>query len=349
MTLLLLLAVQVADAAERADWDRVRSLLQAGADATAVAANRYGATALSLACVNGGEAMVTLLLDAGADPDAALPGGETALMTAARTGRPGPVKALLGRRARVDAKDVKGQTALMWAAADGHAAVVELLLEAGADARGRLKSGFTPLLVAARNGHAGVVQVLLKAGGDPGEAIETKSRGRGMARAGTSALLLAVENGHFELAIALVKAGADANDQRSGFGPLHALTWVRKPHRGDGEDGMPAPRGSGRLTSLAFVAELAKLGADVNLPLIKGESGGGKLGGEGATPFLLAAEQRGMHAADDGRRGRHPLSHRGSGDGGGVDRRRQVSAVEGRGARYGRQERRDGPARRDLQ
>lgn len=321
---LLALAVQVSlpDAAERADWDRVRALLKEGADANAAqpdgmtalhwaahfdnaeiadrlikagakpgSANQFGVRPLSLACVNGGEAMIRRLLEAGADPGTTLPGGEPALMIASRTGKPGPVKALLDRGAKVDAKDGKGQTALMWAAADGHAAVAELLLKAGADPRARLKSGFTPLLLAARNGKSEVVRVLLKAGVSPAEAIGIKAGGRGMARNGTGALLLAVENGHFELALELVRAGADPNDLRSGYAPLHALAWVRKPHRGDGEDGQPAPQGSGALTSLEFVRELVKLGADVNLELAVKDSSQGKLSTEGATPFLLAARR----------------------------------------------------------
>ena len=103
-----------------------------------------------------------------------------------------------------------------------------------------------------------------------------------------SPLVLAVENGHFELAVALLEAGADPNDQRSGFSALHTLTWVRKPNRGDGDDGDPAPIGSGNLSSLQFVRKMVKHGADVNLRLTSGRPGKGVLNRKGATPFLLA-------------------------------------------------------------
>src|SRR5207247_10381407 len=96
-------------------------------------------------------------------------------------------------------------------------------------------------------------------------------------RAGTSPLLLAVENGHFDLAVALLDAGADPNDQRSGFTALHALSWVRKPPRGDGDDGDPPPIGSGNVSSLQFVRKLAAHGADVNARLEVGKSGNGIL------------------------------------------------------------------------
>jgi ankyrin repeat protein len=270
------------------DLETARLLVGAGANVKA--ANHYGVTPLSLACTNGNEAMVRLLLEAGADPNTALPGNETALMTAARTGRLGPVKALLARGADVNARERKGQTALMWAAAEGHAAVVEALLAAGADFRTALPSGFTPLFFAVREGRTEAVKVLLAAGADVNEPMAPKRMPTGKApRRGTSPLMLAVENGHFELAVALLEAGADPNDQRSGFTPLHALSWVRKPNRGDGDDGDPAPIGSGSLTSLEFVKELVKHGADVNARLKRGESGRGVLSRVGATPFLLAA------------------------------------------------------------
>jgi ankyrin repeat protein len=269
------------------DTETAKLLVDAGADVKA--ANRYGVTPLSLACANGSGAMVELLLGAGADPNTKLRGGETALMTAARTGRPGPVKALLARGADVGAKERRGQTALMWAAAEGHAEVVRSLLGAGADFRTALPSGFTPLFFAAREGQTEVVRVLLAAGADPNEAMRPEKHPARAPARGTTPLILAVENGHFELAVVLLEAGADPNDQRSGFSPLHVLTWVRKPNRGDDESGDPAPTGSGNLSSLRFVERLVEHGADVNARLARGASGRGVLGRAGATPFLLAS------------------------------------------------------------
>jgi uncharacterized protein len=310
----------LADAAEKRDLPRVRQLLhervdvnQAQVDGTTAlhwaaynddletarllvgskanvnALNRYGGLPLSLACTNGNPAMVELLLAAGADPSSTLRGGETALMTAARTGKLAPVKALISRGASVNAKERSGQTALMWAAAEGHADVVKALIDAGAEFRTPLSSGFTPLLFAAREGRKEVALALLKAGADANETISLKLPSGRAPRAGTSPLILAVENGHFELALALVRAGADPNDQRSDFAPLHAISWVRKPNRGDDPDGDPPPIGSGNLSSLQFVKELVAHGADVNLRLKRGAAGRAILRKKGATPFLMAA------------------------------------------------------------
>lgn len=272
-------------AAYRDDLETAKLLVSANPNAT----NRYGVTPLSLACQNGNTAMVELLLAQGADANTTLRGGETVLMTAARTGQPGPVSALLSRGAKVDAKERRGQTALMWAAADGHAGVVELLIKAGADFRTALPdSGFTPLFFAARDGRAEVVRVLLQAGAGVNEAMQPKKSNSKSPGKGTSALILAVENGHFELALDLIKAGADPNDQRSGFTPLHVMTWVRKPQRGE-DEGAPPPQGSGALSSLQFSRQLVQHGADVNAPLKTGNGGAGLYNKLGATPFLMAA------------------------------------------------------------
>ena len=282
------------------DAETAELLVRAGADVNA--ANHYGVPPLSLAATNASAPIVTLLLEAGANANAALRGGETVLMTAARTGSLGAVQALLAKGADPNAREQHAQTALMWAAAEGHAAVVDALLEAGADMHAKLESGFTPIFFAAREGHIAVVRTLLEAGVDVNEPLqrveEGPARGGNVASyrpvdKGMSLLLLAVRNGHFELAIDLVKAGADPNDQRTGFTPLHTMSWVRKPDKSDTGD--PAPIGSGNLTSLEFVRELVELGADVNMRLAEGAprqpNSASRLNSAGATPFLLAADR----------------------------------------------------------
>jgi ankyrin repeat protein len=266
------------------DLGMVKLFVASGADVKKP--NRYDVTPLSLACTNGNAAIVELLLEAGADPNTTLPGGETALMTASRTGRLGPVKALLERGADVNARENKNQTALMWAAAEGHVEVVDALLKAGADFRTRLRSGFTPLFFAVREGRTDVVFRLLEAGADVNEVMRPRQSSDPARRKPTTPLILAVENGHFELAAALLKAGADPNAHAAGYSALHAITWVRKPIRGDGD---PPPAGSGKLTSLDMVKQLVANGADINARLEKGESARGRFTTTGSTPFLLAA------------------------------------------------------------
>jgi ankyrin repeat protein len=98
-----------------------------------------------------------------------------------------------------------------------------------------------------------------------------------------------VENGHFELAALLVELGADPGDQRSGYAPLHILSWIRKPDRGE-DEGDPVPEGSGSLTSEELVRIFVAKGADVNARLTGGPSGGGRIARKGCTPFMLAAD-----------------------------------------------------------
>jgi ankyrin repeat protein len=323
----------LADAAERGDMALVRTLLDGGADvnlpqvdgltalhwavyhddvatarllvtagAAVAKANRYGVPPLSVAATNGNADAVTLLLEAGANANTTLRGGETVLMTASRTGSLGAVRALLAHGADPNAVERRNQTAVMWAAAEGHASVVHALLEVGADMDVRLKSGFTPLFFAVREGHIDVVHTLLEAGANIEEVLQRVKDGpdRTVNNAsyrpvddGISPLIMAIRNGHFELAVALLEAGSDPNDVRSGFAPLHTMSWVRKPDESDRGD--PAPIGSGNLTSLQFVRALVALGADVNLRLEEDAprqpNSASRTNSGGATAFLLAADR----------------------------------------------------------
>lgn len=267
--------------------DTAKRLL--AAHASAKVANRYGVTPLSLACTNGNLVLVERLLVAGADPNVSLPGGETPLMTASRTGILAPVKSLLSRGADVNAKLSGGQTALMWATAEGHTDVVAALLDAGAEFRAALATGFTPLLFAVREGRADIVRLLLKAGVDVNETASPPKEVRKFLRPGSGVLTTAIENGHFQLAADLVDAGANPNDLRSGYAPLHVLSWIRKPDIGE-DEGDPIPEGSGNMTSEQLVRHLVAKGANVNAQLTGGPSDGGRINRKGCTPLMVAAD-----------------------------------------------------------
>lgn len=275
-------------AVHHGDERTVRALIDTRADVNLATA--YGVTPLSIACSRGDAAIVGRLLEAGADVDGTLSGGTTPLMLAARAGNTESVRHFVEYGAKVNATERRKQTALMWAAAAGHVEVVDALLEAGADVDAATNVGFTAMMFAARNGRIDVVKRLLDAGVDVNAVVRPKGGGQRVPRSGTSALLFAVESGHYELAMFLVESGADPNDQRSGYAPLHALSWVRKPDRGENADGDPPPRGSGRLTDLAFVHEIVAAGADVNLTLKNGKGGRAVLNPKGATPLLLASK-----------------------------------------------------------
>ena len=226
----------LADAAKRADWAAVRTLLQAGADvddrqgdgSTALhwasyrdnreiaalliragadvdAANDLGVTALWAACENGSSAMVETLLEAGADPNTALPFGETPLMTAARAGNADVVGRLLAAGAEVDAATDAGaygaQTALMWAVAQKHPAVVEVLLAHGADVHARSTTFTETVKTVSTYANYGLRCVPR----DECYITEVQS-------GGFTPLLFAARVGDLASARLLVAAGADVNE-----------------------------------------------------------------------------------------------------------------------------------------
>jgi ankyrin repeat protein len=167
--------------------------------------------------------MVSTLVAAGANPNAAQANGVTPLMIAARGGNVEIAQLLLARGANVKATiPSTGQTALMWATAERHIAMMRELIAAGADVHAQSTIGFTPLLFAARNGDLDAAQVLLGAGAGVNE------RGSD----GTSALPLAIVSGHDAFASFLLEQGADANGTIHGVGALHAAAgnvdvWLR--------------------------------------------------------------------------------------------------------------------------
>ena len=164
----------LADAAERGDVERVRTLLRDGAEVNA--AQGDGMSALHWAAERGDAALARLLLYAGANADAGTRIGHyTPLHVAAGRGHSDVADALLGAGADVHAVTTNsGVMPIHLAAASGDTATLDALFAAGADPNAReLAWGQTPLTFAAAANRAGAVTRLLAAGADPSVTSES--------------------------------------------------------------------------------------------------------------------------------------------------------------------------------
>ena len=152
----------------------VHRALQAGADVHAQDLKEW--TALMYAAAKGerGEAMMRVLLSAGADPNKHSNNGRTALMLAAENGGEhgaGMTRLLLSAGADANKQSKGGMTALILAAFRGEhgAGMIRVLVDAGADTNKQSKDGMTALMFAAVCGGAHgepMIRALLSAGAD---------------------------------------------------------------------------------------------------------------------------------------------------------------------------------------
>jgi ankyrin repeat protein len=120
------------------------------------------------------DAMLPLLIAAGADPDAFAPGanGETPLLAARELFFEGHneqkgqrvIRILQRAGASVDAQDNAGYTALITAALNDKPALVRLMVDLGAALELRTRDGMTALSWARALGHRNVEALLLDAG-----------------------------------------------------------------------------------------------------------------------------------------------------------------------------------------
>lgn len=104
--------------------------------------------------------MVHVLLEAGANVDAAATDGITPLYPAALYGHKRVVRALLDAGADVNAPDPNGCTPLHAAAVNGDEEVVRALLEGGAEVKAEDKTGTTAEQCTRRIGLVTVAEVL---------------------------------------------------------------------------------------------------------------------------------------------------------------------------------------------
>lgn len=195
-------AVQVA--ASRGNEAVVKVLLDAGADTNVQYQGRGGsANALQAASMLGHTAIVKLLLDAGADVNAPESDSRgSALQIASEEGHTAVVEQLLDAGAVINASSQSGYGGALQAASyNGNEAVVRLLINAGADVNAQaVGDSYTVLHGAAMFGSEAVTKLLLDAGADPNSDTWRYSP-----------LVIAARQGHSAVANLLIAAGADVN------------------------------------------------------------------------------------------------------------------------------------------
>ena len=124
------LGKEVAPAALRNDVEKIKELVDAGADLNVRKGGGY--TALIWVSLTGQEEVAELLVKGGADVNLVCNDGLTALVGASRNGRKNIVQLLLDNGADINARTHEGMTALMEASKKGQNEVVELLKKHGA-------------------------------------------------------------------------------------------------------------------------------------------------------------------------------------------------------------------------
>lgn len=163
-------------AANAASSECVKLLLSSGADVTSVTNSESGGageqTALHFALLAGKAEkqhleVVKLLLDAGANPDAASNNGTTPLVEAARIGSKPLMESLFAAGAKSHLTAGAKLCPLHAAAVKGRTEIVELLLARGVLVDLRDANGKTALMTAAGCGQEAIVDLLLKAKADP--------------------------------------------------------------------------------------------------------------------------------------------------------------------------------------
>jgi ankyrin repeat protein len=169
-----------------------------------------GRTPLFTPCFYGAEAVVSLLLTRGANPNQVSTSGRRPIDSAVEQGHVNVLASLLASGAKIDGSGNDLPTLLEKAAHFGQAEAVAFLVLHGQDPNQRSKTGYTPLLIAATRGHFAAAKVLLDHGADIHARIDSSIALEGN-NLGATALHLSVVKGSADLTQLLLERGAEVN------------------------------------------------------------------------------------------------------------------------------------------
>ncbi len=160
---------------------------------------------LVLAAEAGCSSIVTLLLDAGADPNRTrLSDNSTALHRAVWNNHLECVNTLLARKIRTEMRDSQGRTPLIVAAQGDRTEIMVHLLNNECDIRATDSKGRTALYWAARLGNTAMAKLIVSMDNSLADIPDNR---------GNTSLIMAAERGYDKILQHLVSSGADVDLQ----------------------------------------------------------------------------------------------------------------------------------------
>lgn len=298
--------------AESGQVEPLREAIASGADLEA--RDDEGRTALLVAVLSGMREAIAVLLEAGADPDAAEEAtpGYRPLQRAALAADLAPreriaiLELLLRRGADAAAADSTGTTALHLVIPWGTSEVVDELLAAGANAGAADRGGRTPFHVAASRGATAVADLLLGDDGEISSPTPSTREDTALARLDDRAILES-----------LLNAGANPDPaDASGDTPLHVaaergadatVAWLlahgADPSRRDDDDVTPLHRAANG----DIAAKLIEAGAPIDPPDRDGRTPLHRAVGDGRSDVVDRLLAHDALAGIGDREGRTPL------------------------------------------